>query len=336
MILIKHIASLSISFIISSLLGELIEKILTIILPHSLAQVAWISNGMLAAYSFILLSLLGSLFVYGTEKHDLYIRNYNRNSYVAAAIIITTSSINITASILFTNDKKLTVYLSEISLVTILFVYTFIKNKNSNSKEPINVKNIDTIKQSLLVRSIVDTQHKLSKSTQYQQRQELELKLAWLDTYIYIAENVDKTPDEKAEYIYSIDEEDIKLPLLLNEEIFLHYRLSQIVAWKYSDFLNKPNDYSSCIYKPEAILPFPKSDIIRICKHYSRCLAKDLFVSRALLMADKERAKQVAFAVLEVETILNNDTSYIPVEESMLPSNPDENAVFGKIFSMNN
>lgn len=340
--LLRITLALLLALMLSVLFGELLSRILLFLLPCSISRIVWALDGALTSTAFLFLGQMGVVVAYGTEQKDKWIENYQLMSYIITAIIVFVSAIGFTSAIRVPNEKLFIISLSMTISIFILYAINFLKNINRKGEYNSENKNIrddkeyykKRIKQSLLIQTMARTQVKLGSDVNWQERQVLKLHLVWLETFMFLAENVEKSLEEKAEYFEAISEEDIEVPKMLDIDSFSHCKFSQEVAFEYGEFLSEPNAFAECDYKPESILPFPKLEIVRICKHYSACLAKDIFVSRAILMTDKQRARKVSFAVLEAETILKNDTSFIPVDSALLPVEADKNSAFGRMYNV--
>lgn len=293
------------SFICAALLGELISLVIGLIIPASLIYIAWVFDGLVAGYIFLLLQSIGIVFVYPPEKDsdaEDFIKSQENIQSIAAVFVLIVASAILANALLVENEKRLIIALSMIIIVIILFAFGRMRLVRNRKLEKRKDELKERIANSLLVQTLAGIQIELESDLYWKDRQRLKLDLVWLETLLFVGKSVDKPLEEKVLYFESVDEVDMCMPDILDIKSFSDFKFSQDVAFEYAEFLHDSGQDD----KAESSLPFPKTDIVRICKHYGRCLSKDLFVSRALLMADKERAKKVSFAVLEAEVLLKN------------------------------
>jgi tetratricopeptide (TPR) repeat protein len=174
-------------------------------------------------------------------------------------------------------------------------------------------------------RKLEDDLRQANFSGDWKKRQEINLKLLWLTTYLRVQSNVlsrlNQDNDETS-LIANFSEENIKFPIKWKLNDFYCYPFSQEIVSSYRKILSE-NAYEG-MFKPNNILPVPKEYIIKAI-HF---------------IFDYLNQKESIYPVPDKDNLVENlnsiyaflDISFIDTGDDDLPTENLENYKVGKVY----
>jgi len=173
--------------------------------------------------------------------------------------------------------------------------------------------------------------HEAKFSGNWKLRQEIQLKLKWLET----VKNQNKIWDEMLREFFpkdlinmtdpkdvsklSIDE--IIFPQEFNDQEILHYKFSEIIFQDYGRVLGNTGKYHGCVFKPVSMLTYPKEYIRKAIEFTLRCLQME-----NPFFATPPNKDEIVNTLKAIEFHLSD---FIDVSEKELPTERMENYMKG-------
>ena len=162
-------------------------------------------------------------------------------------------------------------------------------------------------------------------------RQEIQLKLKWLET----VKNQNKVWDEMLKEIFpkdllnisdsmdvsKMDTDEFIFPQELNDQEMLHYKFSETIYKDYAKVIADSGKYHDCLYKPASMLPYPKEYIAKTIQFTINCL----HIENPFFVTPTNKDEIIS----RLKVILVNLPMFINANEKELPSERMENLMKG-------